>query len=612
MSSRFFLRLLAAASALFAAPAWACGGFFCNSQSPVNQAAERVLYIQDGAQITVHIQITYQGPSQHFSWVLPLQSVPTLKAGSDSIFTVLEYATRPSFTLQYPNNDPNCHFPFCAYPMEAGATNDKNTTDTSGGGVTVLASANVGPYETKVIQGDTGADLQKWLTDNGYDQPAATTGLLDAYAKEGFVFLALRLQKAKSDGDLVPIVVQMQEPSPCLPLRLTQLAANPDMPVIIWTMGPARAVPKNWLHVVLNWKTINWLTAGDNYLTVASKAIDQASGHAFTTELAQKAADVKLQFALTGWNPTALAAITQPGTYLNTLLQTIGNGQSKTLQPIIQSFIPKPAAFASLTDQEFYSCVQQDCCYTGNCGNTYACSGNCGPIKQAMAQQPFDAKGMTQAIADGVVQPLADVQAAYAKTPYLTRLMTLVSPDEMNKDPIFAWNKDLPTVSAQHVATAKPLCGSGSTEAVVAQITLDDGSSYEVPMPASLTPGTCYGPYGYNSTNTGKGPIVGEGGEPAEKIEVLDESGAPIEIDQSFADQVDAELNNAKLGQPSLSAEFVKALPPITWNPDEPTVAPPTVNTTTAGGCSAVPAAGSGALALLVAGVVLALRRRRA
>ncbi len=612
MFTRFHGSMLVIAGLLFAAPAWACGGFFCNLQSPVNQAAERVLYVQDGPQITVHIQISYQGPSQNFSWVLPVQSVPTLKTGSDSIFTVLDAATRPTFNLNYANNDPNCHFPYCAYAMDGGVANDKTQTTSPGGGVTVLASENVGPYDTKVIQGDSGADLQKWLSDNGYDQPPATAGLLDAYAKQGFVFLALRLQKDKSDGDLVPIVLQLQEASPCLPIRLTQLAANPDMPVIIWTMGPARAVPKNWLHVVLNLKTIDWLTAGGNYLTVAAKAIDQASGHAFTTELAQKAADLKLQFALTGWNAAALTAIAAPGAYLNALLQAIGNGQSKTLQPIIQKYIPKPMAFAATTDQAFYSCLQQDCCYTGACGTQYACASDCAAIKQAVAAQPFDPAAMTQAIGDGVVQPLADVQVAYAKTAYLTRLMTLVSPDEMNKDPIFAWNNDLPTVSAQHTATATPICAAGTTDAVRAQIALADGTSVEVPLPAPTSPNDCYGPYGFSTTNDGKGPIVAEGGQPAEKIEVLDESGPPIEIDQTFADQVDAELNNAKVGQPSLPADFVAALPPVTWNPDQPTVTLPDVNaSTTTGGCTAGRGAASGLLGLVLAGLVLSWRRRR-
>lgn len=606
------LLILLALAALFAAPrAFACGGFFCNTQSPVNQAAERVLYIQQGADITVHIQIRYQGPAEKFSWVLPLQAVPTVTTGSDAIFAALENATRPSYSLQYEPGDANCAFPICQYAM--AASSDGATGGTKGAnGVVVLQEANVGPFESKVISGETGADLQAWLTANGYDQPKATTGLLDAYAKEKFVFLALRLQKDKTDGDLVPIVLKMKELSPCLPLRLTQLAATPDMPVYIWTMGPARAVPKNWLHVVLNEKAIDWLSNGGNYLTVASKAIDQASGHAFTTELAQKAANVSLQFGNTNWNPTAMAAVTDPGKYLNQLLMTLGNGQAKQLQPIIKKFIAKVAEFAATSDQEYYQCLQNDCCYQGACQSGYQCYGNCGAIKLAASKQAFDSKAMTKAIQDEIVQPLQDVQKAWAETAYLTRLMTLVSPEEMNKDPIFAWNKDLPAVKAQHMAKAAPICISGSKEAVRAEITLENGDKFQVPVPIKKDNEMCWGAYSYYGQNDGKGPLLADGGQPAAKVQVLDESGQPIEIEPTVADKVDAQLNEAKVGTPSLPADFLKSLPAVTWNPNPTAAAVSNASggTSAGGGCSAGGSSGGAGLVLLALGGLFLLRRR--
>lgn len=614
--SRTIFGLFTLAALLFTTPAWACGGFFCNLSNPLNQAAERVLYIQNGADITVHIQIKYQGPSSKFSWVLPLQSVPKLTTGSDAIFAMLENYTRPTFQLEITQGDATCHFPQCAYPMSASEGDGAGGgVKNAGGGVTVLQEAKVGPYETKVIQGDTGAELQKWLSDNGYDQPAATAGLLDAYAKEKFVFLALKLQKDKAEGDLVPIAIQMKETSPCLPIRLTQLAANPDMPVVIWTLGPARAVPKNWLHVELNFKTVNWFTGGDNYVTVASKAIDQASGHAFTTEFAQKTKDVQMQFAPQGWNEKTLANSKDAGKFLETLMQQIGSAQSGMLQPIIKKYIPKPTQFADKSDQEFYGCVQQDCCYDAGkaCQSGYQCYGDCGAMKKAVAEQSFDPAGMAAEIASGIVQPLLDMQKAYAKGPWLTRLMTLVSPEEMNKDPIFAWNPDLPAVSNQHTAKASPLCLGSATEAVRAKMTLADGSTWQVPLPAKKNEYDCpfYGYYGlgYGANGT-PGPVVAEGGQPAQKVQVLDEQGAPIAIDPSSADMVDAALDNAKVGTPSLNLDFIKKLPPVTWQPDVPTNSVGQ-QTTSSGGCNAgTQAQAGGALSLLVLGGLL-LRRRR-
>ncbi len=613
MRHTFLLATLCAALVLGLTPrqAQACGGFFCNFQNPVVQAAERVLYVQEGAKITVHIQIAYQGPSTKFSWVLPLAKQPTLGIGSDSIFSALENATSPQFYLQT-NNSENCYFNQCMYPMASAGEGDGTTQTKGSNGVTILAQEAVGPYDTVVLQGDSGAAVQKWLSDNGYDQPPATAGLLDVYAKKQFVFLALKLQKDKTDGDLQPIVLTLQETGPCLPIRLTALAANPDMPIIIWSLAQHRAIPKNYLHVEINPKTIDWFSGGGNYYTVASQAVDQASGHAFLTEYAGPSSLLKGQLAYATWDTGKLADIPEPGKFLQEMLNQ-GLPRTSQLQALIRKFIPKPAEFQAETDQTFYGCVQSQC--AGSCGDP------CTAIQAAVAKQTFDAKGFAKALQAGVVAPLQAVQTSFDNIPYLTRLFTLVSPEEMGKDPIFGVNPDLPDVPRQHTAQATPICEAGSKLATQAKLVFEDGSTLTLPVPKADSPGVCNG-YGYYGANTSgrKGPIVAAGGQPAKQVEVLDESGAPIIIDPMEADKVDAELNNAQLGTPSLTADFVKSLPKITWNPDKiggaPAVAANKNGTAISGGCSTNGRSSGGTGAWLGLGAlalgVLVLRRRRA
>jgi len=567
--------------------------------------------VQAGGKITVHIQIAYQGPSEMCSWVLPLSKQPTLGIGSDSVFAALEQATAPQFYLQT-KYDPNCSFNQCMYPMAAGVNDADGQGGTKSAGVTVLAQEAVGPYDTVVLQGDTGAAVQKWLTDNGYDQPPATAGLLDVYAKKQFVFLALKLQKDKTDGDLQPIVVTLAEQGPCLPIRLTALAANPDMPIIIWSLAQHRAIPKNYLHVQLNPKTIDWFSNGGNYLTVASQAVDQASGHAFLTEYAGPSSLLKNQLANPGWDTAKLAAIATPGKFLQTMVQQ-GMPRTSQVQALIRKFIPKSKEFEAINDQQFYGCVQSQC--ASNCGDP------CTAIQSAVAKQAFDAAGLAKALQEGVVEPLQHVQAAFDKIPYLTRLFTLVSPDEMGKDPIFGINPDLPDVPALHTAEATPICAVGSKKATQAKLVFEDGSAITLPVPVSDNGMGCYGPGGPFTTNpTKKGPIVAAGGQPAKQVEVLDESGPPVAIEPTLADKVDAELNNAQLGSPSLPKEFMAALPKITWNPDKigspAAVNPKTDGSDVAAGCSANERSFGGPGAWLVLGAlafgVLVSRRRRA
>ena len=95
--------LLLGALALGARPAAACGGFFCSQAQPVNQAAERIIFAQNpDASITAVIQILYEGPSENFSWLLPINGVPAndqLGVASDVAFQRLQFATNPQFNL---------------------------------------------------------------------------------------------------------------------------------------------------------------------------------------------------------------------------------------------------------------------------------------------------------------------------------------------------------------------------------------------------------------------------------------------------------------------------------------------------------------------------------
>src|ERR1043165_8674886 len=92
-----------AALAVNASPARAGGGFFCSQAQPVNQAAERIIFAQNGdGTVTAVIQILYEGPSENFSWLLPISSVPEgddIAVASDLAFTRLQSATNPSYVL---------------------------------------------------------------------------------------------------------------------------------------------------------------------------------------------------------------------------------------------------------------------------------------------------------------------------------------------------------------------------------------------------------------------------------------------------------------------------------------------------------------------------------
>src|SRR5690349_7587627 len=102
--------LLAHLALLSSTPAHACGGFFCDSATPVLQAAERIVFgiDRDLGEVEMHVQITYSGPSKDFAWIVPVPGVPEIGITTSALFTQLATRTQPTFALNRVDEG-NCH-----------------------------------------------------------------------------------------------------------------------------------------------------------------------------------------------------------------------------------------------------------------------------------------------------------------------------------------------------------------------------------------------------------------------------------------------------------------------------------------------------------------------
>src|SRR4029453_19483178 len=131
-------------------------------------------------------------------------------------------------------------------------------------------------------------------------------------------------------------------PEPGVPLILTRVAGLPDMPVYTYVLSKARAIPKNWFHVVLNERKIDWLNGGTNYKKVVTDAINEAAGHGFVTEFAGKSDFLKGQIFQEGrWDTSKLAQIHDPALFVQQLLQ-MGFPRDQSMQALLRKYIPMP------------------------------------------------------------------------------------------------------------------------------------------------------------------------------------------------------------------------------------------------------------------------------
>jgi Uncharacterized protein conserved in bacteria (DUF2330) len=437
----------ATAIAVSASPARACGGFFCSQSQPVNQAAERIIFSQNGdGTVTAVIQIRYEGPSEDFSWLLPISSVPegdSIAVASDLAFARLQQATNPSYNLNTRvegecRSNPNFG---SAGAGGSGAFPPSANPATPGGGVTIAASGVVGAFEWTALALDPAlanpADAAiSWLTENAYDVTPGADALLGPYLEDGNYLLALRLTKGSDVGSIRPIVLTYDADLPMIPIKLTAVAANDNMGVMAWLLSGARAVPMNYGALELNEARVNWFNASSNYNDVVTAAADEAGGQGFVTEFAADSSAlgevVWPAFEEQNWQSTRTRTYGSFAELFDTLYGNYANYDG--FWDALRASVTLPP---SLPFADFKACPN---CYSD--------------------QLEFSPSVIFQAIEDGVIKPIRSVQELLDGQPYVTRLYSTLSAKEMTLDPLFTFNADLADVSNVHTADRIIECNS--------------------------------------------------------------------------------------------------------------------------------------------------------
>ena len=441
--------------------ALACGGMFCDAVQPVDQAAERIVFAwaeddecPDG-QITVEVQISYEGDADDFAWVVPVPDVPELFASNDAIFNVLANGTVPTFTLVQDQ------FGSCEIALGMGdqgfsaAGNDSGDYDL--GGVNVISSQTVGPYDTVVLEATGAAFLLDWLDEQGFSVPSDIGPVVAPYIADHQYFVALKLSSDKDVGDLAPLGMTYCGDAASIPIQLTSIASVDDLPIEAFVFGPTRAVPDNYLHVRINQAAIDWYAGGTNYRDVVKRAADEAAGQAFATDFSGPAS----MFAGRVWDPSMLQL---------DFLRNAGTA-AEWLEGIVFSALPPSSQLTALLTEWAPAPPGVDQADYLQCPSCYDSTG------------PFDAEAATDALETEIVDVLEAEQALIDRSPHLTRLFTTMDPSEMTVDPLFVFNPDLEQdVAFAHTATNEVHCGFfegfGDAERV---LRLDDDREIKLP-----------------------------------------------------------------------------------------------------------------------------------
>ncbi len=422
-------------------PVWACGGFFCR-QVPIDQAGEQIIFRRDGDTVTAVVLIQYAGEAEDFSWVLPVPGDPELSVGSDVVFQPLELATRPQFNLDV--NGEECFGfrdfgPVSAPTLLGGAFEEDS-------GVEILQELAVGPFDVQVVTSDDAEAMTTWLAENNYDVVGNGPDLIALYVEAKMNFVALKLRKDQGVGDIQPLMVRYKSDRPMIPIRLTAVAAVPDMGIIVWLLGESRAAPDNYLAVEPNLTRLNWYSGSFNayasYQNLVTAAMDEAGGRGFATDYAGRDLDVVSQLpdpALFRGELDRLRQADSESFYLDLFFNGFFT-QTKVLE-ILRRELPLPPDVDESNYAEF------------------------GVLKGILGEEVVSAaqERIVTELTETVIEPLEETIAVFDGDPYMTRLYTTLSPEEMTVDPQFLFNPDLPDQPLERRATLDLDCVNGQT-----------------------------------------------------------------------------------------------------------------------------------------------------
>ncbi len=275
----------------------------------INQSAEHIIYEVEEGFVTAHVLIQYAGRPEEFAWIVPVPSVPELSLSPSFGFSLLDRDTRPQISVNTQSDCPaqewTCEyatFPSCnsggagcgiacsdadsnaGFP--GGADAGAGFGDAGGGGaVDVLDRQVVGSYETVVFSaGDAGAAVA-WLRDEGFIVNETMSPFMQPYADAGMLFLASRLVAGADTSSIQPLRMKYAADKPMIPLRLTAIAAEPEMTITTYIYGDTHFVPEDFPLATINQE---WLASDKdgriNYPMVLSRAIDEAGGKSFVAE----------------------------------------------------------------------------------------------------------------------------------------------------------------------------------------------------------------------------------------------------------------------------------------------------------------------------------------
>jgi len=277
-----------AGSLALSSDARACGGCVVPPETNTIVNAHRMALSISPKQTVLWDQIQYKGDPESFGWLLPVKEGATIELSTDAWFETLDAATSTNVSAPPINCGGSGSSGFgCA---SDGVSESTGAPSDAGGGVQVVHRGTVGPFETVTLSTKTPGVLDDWLAKAGFNIPAESAPVIDAYIKEGFDFIALKLQPGKNIDEMKPVRVIQPGAVPTLPLRMVSVGTGANVAITLYIISEGRWEAENFTNVQVPVDLLSWdfATNSSNYSEVREKTLAQNGGNIWLTSMAKQ------------------------------------------------------------------------------------------------------------------------------------------------------------------------------------------------------------------------------------------------------------------------------------------------------------------------------------
>ena len=219
--------------------------FVWNKQKDINEPTQKAILVYDAGREDMILQVKYDGPVEEFGWLVPVPGMPKVQKGSMDCFYELSQYTQRLW-------EPPVYGTKSRGMMNSLSAGDAGAEPPP---VKVIEIKTVGAYEIAVLSTkDTGA-LENWLNANQFYFPTNKSDVLDAYVRQQWYFVAVKINLGKSlfsafgtsrklaSGELNPLHISFASDRCVFPLKISSVNGTPSE-VQVYVLSPEPLVER--------------------------------------------------------------------------------------------------------------------------------------------------------------------------------------------------------------------------------------------------------------------------------------------------------------------------------------------------------------------------------